>query len=247
MFRFLVVSFGQLLTLAATALMILTNIAQLTNNTVARHLYITSLSTRDLGASVGTTTGTLYAPNQAAAELSGQGLKFDYYWGLYRFCAGDGVSGDRDCSDSNIGFRYEPSNTLQSDSSGPVAQQIRTLVPDGKFNDDDYLGRLSRVANIIILVGTILTGLAFLTGFLAHRFCFALAALQCLGAAGCLAVGAAIWTAIIYKVRASIPDNAGISADYGYTLWFTWASLAAVTLAIVPLLLGCCVGGRSKY
>ena len=92
-----------------------------------------------------------------------------------------------------------------------------------------------------------MAGLAFLTGFLAHRFAFLLAAVFSLAAAALLAVGAAILTAIYYKAKNSLPDGVGVDVDYGNALWFTWASFAACVLAFVPYIIGCCVGRREKY
>lgn len=222
---------------------------QITENIVARNIYFTSLNTAGIGSALSNSTsgtGSLFASDQTAAELANQGLKYNYYWGMYSFCAGQGKNDDRSCSDRYIGYRWEPAQVLADDAQSTYSSEITTALGDSTFTDSHYLGLLSRVANVILLVGTILTGLAFLTGFLAHRFCFAFAALECLGAAGCLAVGSAIWTAIIYKAKKAIPDNTGVDIDYGNALWFSWASFAAVTLAIVPLIIACCVG-RSKY
>lgn len=164
------------------------------------------------------------------------------------FCGGAGTDKNRDCSDRYVGYRWEPTTVLVQDAPTTYSSQLQNLfnTSNGSFKNVSYLSTLSRVANVIILVGTILTGLAFLTGFLAHRFCFAFAALECLGAAGCLGVGAALWTAVLYKARNSIPDNSGIVIDYGNSLWMTWGAFVAVVVAIVPLIIGCCLG-RSKY
>lgn len=220
---------------------------QLTQNIVARNIYFVAVNTRGLGNTLSTTgSGSLYAGNQASAIGANQGLKYEYFWGMYNYCGGSGVNGNRDCSDRYIGYRWEPVDALTSDAQTTFTGQLNQIVGDSTFTDNHYLGLLSRVANVIILVGTILSGLGFLTSFLAHRFCFAFAALECLGAAGCLATGAAIWTAIIYKARDTIPQNTGIDISYGNALWMTWGAFAAVVVAIVPLLVACCVG-RSKY
>ncbi|CAO1615845.1 unnamed protein product [Sympodiomycopsis kandeliae] len=247
MVRGFFVGLGLLLTFAATALTVLSNMGQLTQNVVARNIYFVAVNTRGLGDTVTTNGGSLYAGNQASAIGANQGLKYEYFWGMYDYCGGSGVNGNRDCSDSYIGYRWEPAKALVADAQTTFASQLnQTIGGDNTFTDDHYLGLLSRVANVIILVGTILTGLGFLTSFLAHRFCFAFAALECLGAAGCLATGAALWTAIIYKAKHSIPDGVGVVVSYGNALWMTWAAFGAVVLAIIPLIIACCVG-RSKY
>lgn len=223
---------------------------QLTQNVVARNIYMTSLTTTGLASNTDITsggTGSLYATNQAGMVGTASGLRNEYYWGLYRFCAGDGVNGDRSCSERYIGYRWEPIATLEADASGTYETNIASALGDSYATNNDRLALLSRVANVILLVGTILTGLAFLTGFLAHRFCFAFAALQALGATGCLAVAAAIWTAILKMSRDALPADFGAEITYGNGLWMTWGAFAAVAASIIPLLLACCLGGRSKY
>lgn len=59
---------------------------QITQNIVARNIYMTSLDARGLGSSISASNAggsSLFAPNQAAAALQGQGLKDEYFWGLY--------------------------------------------------------------------------------------------------------------------------------------------------------------------
>jgi len=246
------IGIGEFLTFGATVLMILANIGQLTNNVVSRHIRYVSLTTDGLQSSLrananGATIDNIYASNQAAPELQGNGIKNEYQWGLYTFCAGQGTSGPRSCADSSIGFRFEPAQVLGQDIGSNYNSTLTSLIGDQTFTDSSYLGRYSHAASYIILIGTILAGLAFLTGFLAHRFAFLLAALLSLGAAALLAVGAAILTAIYYKAIHSLPDNLGLDVNYGNALWFTWASFAACALAFIPYVIGCCTGRSNKY
>lgn len=61
---------------------------QLTENVVARHFYFARLETTGLGNTLSSgNAGSLYASNQAAAEQMNQGLKYNYYWGMYCECA----------------------------------------------------------------------------------------------------------------------------------------------------------------
>lgn len=84
--------------------------------------------------------------------------------------------------------------------------------------------------------------------FLAHRFAFLLASLLALAGAACLLVAAAIWTAILYKVRSSLSGaNTGIDVSYGNAIWMEWAAGAAASLSVIPLLIACISGRRSKY
>lgn len=82
------------------------------------------------------------------------------------------------------------------------------------------------------------------TGLILCRFAFILGALTALLAFLLVGVGAAIYTAIIYRARRSINGATvangtplGIHVAYGNALWMIWGAVGALLLAIVPFLL----------
>jgi hypothetical protein len=84
------VGLGELLTFAAMVLGILINIGQISNNIVARNIHYTEIDTtnfestiRNLANQNNVNVDTIFASNQAAPELAGNGLKNQYRWGLY--------------------------------------------------------------------------------------------------------------------------------------------------------------------
>ena len=165
---------------------------------------------------------------------------------MYSECGGEGIDGARACSSKKFGNIFQPLTVLEADQANGV--NVTSILPQSTFTDNQYLGRFSQAAFWLIFIGTVLAGLSFLTGFLAHRFAFLLSALLSLIAAVALAAGAAIWTAMLVKSRQSVNDaNLGLVVNYGYLLWFTWASFGATLIAFVPLVLSCCVGRPSKY
>ncbi|PWN51923.1 hypothetical protein IE53DRAFT_29609 [Violaceomyces palustris] len=245
------IGLAQFLTFSAMALAILANIGQITQNIVARHIRFVELNTSGFqnaleAAAPGANVGNIYATNQGAPELQGNGIKLNYQWGLYNFCAGDGTSGARSCTDRSFGFEWRPLDALERDAPSSVQSQIPNLINQGTFTSSDYLGRFSKAGFYLIFVGTVLTGLSFIIGFLAHRFAFAFAALSALLGAACLGVGAAVNTAIYTKARDSVSGQYGLELEYGNALWFIWAAFGATALAIVPYIISCFTG-RSKY
>lgn len=237
------VGIGEFLTFSAMVLMILVNIGQISSNVVARNFSLTHLATN--GINTAGTTGSLYANSQSAPLLQGQGIRYDYYWGMYSVCGGLGKTADRACSSNTFGNRFMPVMTLTQDA--PQNANIGNLLPQGVFQDDSYLGRFTNAAFYLLFIGTILAGLAFLFGVLANRFAFLFAALLSLGAAACLAAGVAIWTALIARIRNTLDQNGlGLTVDYGVSIWMAWAAFGATALAFPFLVISCCAG-RDKY
>ncbi|PWN33090.1 uncharacterized protein FA14DRAFT_192121 [Meira miltonrushii] len=257
MVAFFCVGLGEFLTFAAMVLGILVNMGQISQNIVARNIYITSLDTTGFETALRTNANNqnvnvddIFAANQAAPELAGNGVKNEYKWGLYSFCAGAENFKTIACSSRNFGYKYQPLNVLQADISSQYRSFVSETVSASTFQDSSYLARFSNAANYIIFVATVVIGVSFLIAFLAHRFAFLMGALLALAGAALFFVGAAIWTAIIYKVRHSLADQqntSGLDANYGNALWMTWAAGGASVLAVIPLLISCISGRRSKY
>lgn len=257
MVAYFCVGIGELLTFAAMVLGILVNVGQISENIVARNIYITSLDTTGFETALRTNANnqnvnvdSIFASDQAAPELAGNGVKDDYKWGLYGFCAGSDDFKTIACSDRNFGYKYQPVMVLQSDINSQYRQFVNSTISASTFQDSSYLGRFTNAANYIIFVATVVIGVSFLIAFLAHRFAFLLGALLALAGAALFFVGAAIWTAVIYKVRSSLssqPNTSGLDAHYGNGLWMTWAAGGASVLAVIPLLISCISGRRSKY
>jgi len=239
------VGISELLAFSAMVLAILVNMGQISQNIVARNIYYAELDLTGLGGG-GALPATVFAGDQAAPSLQNQGLKETYQWGLYNFCGGAGNT--RSCGPRGFGDgRFEPLQVLYADINQQYQTQLNQTVSEGTFADSDYLGRFSHAAFWLIFIGTVLAGLTFLLGFLAHRFAFLVAALVALLGAAALGAGAAIFTAILVKARDSIADVAGAQLHLTNALWMMWAAFGALTLSIVPFIISCCTGRSEKY
>ncbi|CAD6887317.1 unnamed protein product [Tilletia controversa] len=253
-FGALCIGLGEFLTFAAMVLAILGQIGQLSNNIVARNIRMAQITTIGTPGAPSNSlqdalnVGNLFAQDQAALELAGNGIKQRYEWGLYNFCAGDSQRDARSCTDHHFGHKFQPLPTLEADASADNAQAINQSIPsDSTFANTDYLSKYSQAAFWLLFIGTILSGLSFLVGFAAHRFAFLLAAILALLSALLIGVGAAIWTAISVRTANSLKDVAvGLTFHYGNALWFYWGAFVGEALAIVPFILSCCAGRRAK-
>ncbi|SPO20024.1 related to PUN1 - plasma membrane protein with a role in cell wall integrity [Ustilago trichophora] len=250
-FRGLCVGLGEFLTFAAVILMVFANISQLTDNIVTRNIRFVSVDTSGLGDALsrsGNSVGNLYANNQAAPVGQGNGIRNDYQWGLYRYCAGQPSGSDRACTSRSFGFEFLPTDAILADAPQDARQQIQNFLPESTFRDSKYLGDYSKPAMYLIFIGSCLAFLAWIAGLLSNRFAFLAAAFLALLAALTLGVGAAILTAIYTKARSSVNNQQyGIVVHYGNALWITWAAFVACVLAIVPYILSCCTGRSDDY
>ncbi|KAN0063117.1 hypothetical protein ACQY0O_004280 [Thecaphora frezii] len=246
MFKWLCVGLAQFLTFAALVLVILANIGQLTNNVVARNIRFISLDTRGLQDAL-TRAGVdvpsnLYATDQSSPIAAGNGIKNDYQWGLYNYCGGASSGSNRACADSMFNFKWQPVEAILADTPQSARSEIQSFLPDNTFTDSAYLRRFSQAAFWLIFIGTVLTGIAWLSGALAHRFAFFSAAFFAFLAALALGIGAAIYTAIYTKARDAIGNQYGLDLDYGNAIWFIWAAFVGTMLSIVPYIISCCTG-----
>ncbi|EST09976.1 Actin cortical patch SUR7/pH-response regulator PalI [Kalmanozyma brasiliensis GHG001] len=250
-FRGLCVGLGGFFSFAAVVLCVFANIGQLSNNVVTRNIRYVSVDTRGLGDALsraGQSNTNIFAQDQSSPVGQGNGIKDDYQWGLYNYCAGE-VNGDsRSCSQRNFGFEFLPADAVLSDTPQGDRQTLQNFLPESTFRDSGYLGRFSKAAMYLIFIGSCLALIAWVAGLLSHRFAFLGAAFIALLSALALGVGAALLTAIYVKTKASIDNaNFGITIHYGNALWITWAAVLAVALSIVPYIISCCTGRSDDY
>lgn len=123
------------------------------------------LETAITSANGGTAVTDIFATSQAAPELAGNGIKTEYRWGLYNFCAGATSGSNRACTSRSFGYQYRPLEVLEQDATAQNRGAIVQAVPTGTFSNSDYLGRFSGPASYLAFVGTVVIGVSFLSAF----------------------------------------------------------------------------------
>jgi len=249
-------SLGLFCALSACILGIFAEISQISHKQkVPRVIRLTYIETTNFGtalAASGVDTSSLYG--SGARNGDGTGLRQYYEWGLWSRCEASalGSTSNDFCDSTNWGYRFQPASTILADAPSALRTNILDALPNGVFTNDSYLGRFSHAAFYLIFIGVLLAGVAFFTGFAAHRFFFLMSAMAAFFGFLCLGVGTAIWTAIIVRARHSV-NNAtlgssplGIHVSYGNGMWILWAATLASLLSIVPFLLACCFGRSNR-
>lgn len=94
--------------------------------------------------------------------------------------------------------------------------------------------------------------IAVITAFLAHRFAFLISSIAAFLAFLCIAVGAAIWTAIIERTKSinsttvAGGTDLGITVSYGNALWICVSLLLTIGRGIFKLTCLFCNSGAQQ-
>lgn len=255
--------FGILLTTVAVVLTIIANVAQINGTLIPRQIALVTLNTEgfldaisaanDMGITNLTDVYVAKSANDTATrEGKHDGLRESYSWGLWSYCAGSDDSFPDYCTPCAFGARFQPAAVLLADLPEKYAQEYNATIPANIFTEDSYLGMLTHASSLLAFAGAVAVGLGWLLSMIAFKWTFIFAALLQLVGALCLAVSAVVYTIIASKVQDALKDvkidgvALGLSLAYGKALWILWAGAIAAVLAVVPLLIACCLGRSDK-
>ena len=104
----------------------------------------------------------LYTDNSSAPLGQHSGLRNNYDWGLYRYCAYVNDTHGT-CSPHVTANRLQPYEAITSDMPQAYTIITNALVPTTTFGDSQYLGEFTRGAYYLLLLGSVATALAFIT------------------------------------------------------------------------------------
>ncbi|KAH9911428.1 Glucanosyltransferase-domain-containing protein [Epithele typhae] len=236
------------LSFAALMMLIFVHIGQINTAKVPRGISMVKVNMSGYGDGLAVALGDpifgLYAANDTIPLERHLGLRDEYRFGLYGWCAS--VSGTGLCSNVSAGNRFEPFTVILADMPSNYSSITTSLLTRGTFIDSDYLGSFTNGAYYLILIGTIATALTFFTGLLKHTLLFLLSTAFALISVVTLLIGAAIWTVIIKKGQdingfvvgqASNPASVGITVETGNALILLWAAWASVLVSTLPYMI----------
>lgn len=246
------------LTGASLLLLIFAHVGQINTGSVPRGIYMARVDTGAYIDALQATLGPnvlepLYATNDEEPLQARRGLRTTYDFGLYSYC-GRLVDTETHgiCSNQTAAATFRPYEILISDiprtPTQDYLQLTNILIPDtNAFRDSPYLGDHTRAAYYMILIGTILAGLAFFTMLFKHTATLLASTILHVFSALFILVGAAIWTVMIQKAnevsRIYIPDAVntplGIEVSLGPGLLLLWAGFAIMTVSIIPSMITC--------
>ncbi|EIM22399.1 hypothetical protein WALSEDRAFT_17351 [Wallemia mellicola CBS 633.66] len=241
MLKFIAQLIFVLLTLSAGVINIFVNISAISTDLVPSALKYITVDTSLLGQSLSSQNAeldSLYTTNSDDPLGQGLGVRQDYYFGQYAYCGT--LEGRRDgvCllgrdSGSEFISRLDPYTYIINDTPENLKDGVRSLLeaPDTTFTASDYLRRYSAAAYWLIFLSAIFTGVALFTGVVPTRYTFFFGGVFCLLAFLTVAVGAAILTALIAKIRHINGEALGVYVHFGVSLWLVWITAFVLMIA----------------
>jgi len=241
------------LSFVALLLLIFVHVGQINTSSVPRGIAMAKVNVSGYGNGLRAAFNPdpiegLYTTNASAPLGVQAGLRQIYEFGLYSHCAYvNATSGI--CSNITAANRFTPYDAITSDMASNYSQDTDSILTGFTFRNSSYLGEQSKAAYYLILLATICTVLALVTGVLKHTVAFLLSSSLSVLGSFLLLVGAALWTVIISKAASlnSAPVTLGnetvplgIITSAGPGLYLTWAAFACLTISIVPYMLSCC-------
>ncbi|KAJ3872285.1 actin cortical patch SUR7/pH-response regulator pali [Lentinula edodes] len=246
----LCIGFASFLSFAAMVLLIFTHIGQINTSTVPRGIYMARMNVSQYGNALNKALfdpiDDLYTSNSSAPLLEAQGLRQFYNFGLYSHC---GYVNDTAgiCSNETVGYPYKPYDYFVGDMVANYSIITSSVITGGSFRDSNYLGQSTKAAYWLILLGTILAAVSFLSGVAKHNLTFFLSAVFSAISSLFVLVGAVVWTVIIKKsdgvstiIIGTDPTPIGIYITAGPGLFLTWAAFACLFVSMIPYLISCC-------
>jgi len=244
---------GAILSLASLLFLIFMHVGQINTSTVPHKISMINVNVSAYGQGIAAVifpdpVDGLYT-NNASAPLSVQaGLRAEYKWGLYGYCAYVNDTAGL-CSNSSAANRFRPYDAITSDMAANYTRISNALFNTTTFTDSAYLGEFSNGAYYLLLLGTIFTAAALFCGMTKHTFLFLLSTVFAILGSITLLIGATIWTVIIKKTQSvntfavgPTPSTVplGIDVTIGSALYLAWAAFGCLTASIVPYMISCC-------
>ncbi|KAJ7462787.1 actin cortical patch SUR7/pH-response regulator pali [Mycena galericulata] len=233
-------------------LLIFVHVSQINTSTVPRGISLVKVNVSDYGNQLHSTLidpiDGLYTNDSSAPLGFGAGLRQFYLFGLYSYCGYVNDSAGT-CTNHSIQNQFQPYSALTSDMLLNYTDITNFILSANSFADSASLGRSSRAAYWMLLLGAICAALALLTGVAKNNFTFFISTGFAIIGSIFILIGASIWTAMLRKAQSvnsvmigttadSVP--VGIEVTMGAALPMIWAAFATLFASIVPYMVSCC-------
>jgi len=233
-----------LLSLFSAIMLVFANVSQLSPGAVTSGLFFAEVNCKGLGTAydvAGGGSGGLTTGDPKAALGQGIGSRQYYRWGVYGECGYLPNGGT--CNATSFGYPFDPSGQIGADITtdrGMRGTLFGLLGGDQAITDSVYNMTLSRAANLLIFLGTVMCGIALVVGIFKTRITFLVATIMSGGSALFLMVGAAMWSAIVARnapiaTRMLTETNSvGVTVTAGAALYLVWVGFVSQTLSVIP-------------
>ncbi|KAN0100857.1 Actin cortical patch SUR7/pH-response regulator PalI [Tylopilus felleus] len=237
------------LSFAALLLLIFVHVGQIDTSTVPHGISMAIVNVSGYGEALNLTFEDpiqgLYTFNSSSPLGQGAGIRQQYEFGLYSYCAYVNSSAGQ-CSGHTIAARFQPYTTITSDMLQNYSQYTASIFVNSTLINSSYLGTNTHVAYYFLLFGTIFTALSLFTGILRSTVLFLVSTSMSILSAIFILIGAAIWTAIVKKAESVNTMQlrqgilSGIEVSYGNGVYLSWAAFVCLFAATIPSMISCC-------
>ncbi|KAG9104585.1 hypothetical protein FRC06_001051 [Ceratobasidium sp. 370] len=240
---------AEALSFISLLLLIIAHVGQINTDTVPRGVSLVTVNMTGYAAGLQGATGDptpgLFTNESTTPLMHELGLRTQYSWGFYKYCAYTekplGL-----CSNQTFGFPFQPFDAILGDTPEVYQIQTRYLLPQqSTFVDSGYLADYTRAGFWLVFLGTLSAGIAFLGGLYKHTMTFMVSTVFSMFGAGCLLIGASIYTAVLNKAKSintyTIADGTplGIVVTTGAQLPLVWVAFVLLFLSMGPYLISC--------
>ncbi|KAG6844273.1 hypothetical protein H0H87_008222 [Tephrocybe sp. NHM501043] len=160
------VSAATLLSLVSMLLMIFVHVGQINTSSVPKRIAMARVNVSEYSAALEISFTdpfeNIYTTNATAPLGVKAGLRSNYDFGLYSYCAYLNTS-QGTCGNMTIGAQYRPYDAITSDMAANYSRITQALVQDTAFQSSSYLGESTKAAYWMLLLGTFCALFATLT------------------------------------------------------------------------------------
>lgn len=240
---------AEALSFVSLLLLIFAHVGQINTDTVPRGVSLVTVNMTGYAAGLQGATGDptpgLFTNESTTPLGENRGLRTQYSWGFYKYCAYTekplGL-----CSNQTFGYPFQPFDTILGDTPTLYNIQTQFLLPkESTFVDSGYLADYTRAGFWLVFLGTLSAGIAFLGGLYKHTLTFMMSTVFSMFGAGCLLIGASIYTAVLNKAKSinsyTVADGTplGIEVSVGPALYLVWTAFVLLFLSMGPYLISC--------
>jgi hypothetical protein len=241
---------ASLLTLVAVLLLIFVHVGQINPASTPRSISMAQVNVSGYGDALFSAFSDpilgLYTNNATAPLNARAGLRQLYKFGLYTHCAYVNKTAGL-CTNTTAAYEFQPYVVITSDMLSNYSGYTDAIIHNATFADSSSLGKSSRSAYYLLLLGSILATISLVTGVIKHTWAFFLSTSAAIVASIFVLAGSALWTVLIkraadintWTVRpAQVP--LGIEVSSGIGLYLAWAAFACLVTSIIPYTISCC-------
>jgi len=241
---------ASLLTFVAVLLLIFVHIGQISTASTPRSISMAQVNVSGYGDALHAAFSDpilgLYTNNASAPLNVRAGLRQLYKFGLYSHCAYVNETAGL-CTNTTAAYPFQPYIVITNDMLSNYSGYTDAIIHNATFASSSSLGKSSRSAYYLLLLGSILATISLVTGVIKHTWTFFVSTSSAIVASIFVLAGSALWTTLIKRAEdintwtvRPVQVPLGIEVSTGIGLYLSWAAFACLATSVIPYMISCC-------